>query len=133
LKGCKEFFCNKCQESISYAETRTSCDDCGNLFEQKELKDIGGILFCRRCLGKNKNFSDFVIFGERSKTKKQRDRILAEAYDSLTRDVVARDTSIPPLPASTPPVTSQFIVNNIWGNTSTVTIDTTNNEVTLRR
>lgn len=118
LKDCKTFFCNKCGEEVSYPKCLVSCDDCGSFFKQEEVKSIGGLLFCRRCLGKNKNFSDFNIFGERSKTKKQRDKIIEEAYNSLSREIIPRDTSVPPTPAPTP-VTSQFIVNSVWGNTST--------------
>jgi hypothetical protein len=126
LKDCKTFFCNRCGEEVSYPKCLVSCDDCGSFFEQNDVKSIGGLLFCRRCLGKNKNFSDFNIFGEKSKTKKQRDRVIEEAFFTLSSEIVPANTAAPP---QVSPLTQQVIVNTLWNSTDVWSTTTDGNTI----
>jgi len=122
LKECKTFFCHKCQEEVHYEECKMTCDDCGDFFTHEELKNIGELLFCRRCLGKNKDFSDFAIFGEKSKTKKQRDKIIEDAYTGIVRDLGMSQIVSPPGVEIQPPA---VIVDNLWN--ASVWVDVSNN------
>jgi hypothetical protein len=118
LKECKAFFCNRCQEEVRYEECKVACDDCGSFFSHEELKNIGELLFCRRCLGKNKDFSDFAIFGEKSKTKKQRDKIIEDVYTGVVRDLGMAQIVSPP-GVETPSPTG--IIDNLWNTSEWVT------------
>lgn len=129
LEKCNIFYCNRCQVDVPYAESRISCDDCGSLYLVTDLKNIGGLVFCRRCLNKNKDFSDFHIFGEKSKTKKQRDKIVDEERGAVERVVrqLGNNLSLPPDVTINNPTEivnslwSQRIVENIQVNTTSAT------------